>query len=95
MVNPSPPPLPSQRLDEKGGRLYSDLPDGTWWEKLDEALGDSAHVFPVSFYVDETYLTGTGSQTAKPIFVQTGVRAVIVLSAVSTYNQPTITLQAC
>lgn len=62
----------TQRYGEDGERVYSDMPDGTWWQELDAAIGDSGHVFPVSFYIDETYLTGRGSQTAKPVYVQTG-----------------------
>lgn len=83
LVNPKDPDCfvteSCERLNDDGERLLRDLQDGSVWNKLDEELletfgeGHRHRIFPIMIYLDETHLTQKGTQTAKPIFVSTGV----------------------
>lgn len=55
---------PLYRYDDEGVRIYSELYDSKWWEKAEEMCYVlHARIFPISIYLDETFLTGSGSQT--------------------------------
>ena len=60
--------------DEEGVRYYVDLASGTWWEETElHMIPKGSCVFPIILYIDETHLTGSGRQAAKPIFAQAGI----------------------
>ncbi len=65
----------------KTNRIYEHLSDGTWWEDTEHEIngekGGTRRVFPITVYLDETYLTIAGSRTAKPVFAYAGNAACI------------------
>lgn len=67
---------PKPLYDGKGVRYYVDLASGTWWEETAlHMVPKGSCVFPIILYIDETHLTGSGRQKAKPIFAQAGILA--------------------
>jgi hypothetical protein len=65
-------------------RVFKYLSDGTWLEGVEREInggkrnwaedkGPPRKVFPLGIYIDETYLTGSGSKTAKPVYATAGM----------------------